>query len=116
MRYNDDGLFLHNQGIERTETVIPNEAMEMLLEDTKNFLILSYLFRITNEKYECEIDYKKIGEITKLERKAIHRRIKKLINNGYFEIIKKGNRANLTILKNLYYEKINKQIYKKIRE
>ena len=116
MRYSDDGLFLHNKGIERTDTVFPDEAMEMLLEDPKSFLILSYLFRETDKKYECEIDYKKIEEITKLKKQVIHRRIKKLINNGYFEVIKKGNRANLTILKNLYYEKINKQIYKKIRK
>ena len=53
MQYNDDGLFLYNNGIERTETVIPNEAMEMLLEDTKSFIILSYLFRTTNYKAFC---------------------------------------------------------------
>lgn len=95
--------------------IIPEKLMYEMEKNPNKFLVASYLiFKTTYNKernqYECAFGYISALNFFKdkydgLTEKKIRTIIKQLIEEGYFEVIRKGtSKHNPTILKNLIYE------------
>lgn len=104
--------------------MIPKDIMCELENDFKKYLVVSYLIKDTNFKeeeykgrkqFECTFSYSLILEKFKdasLSRGKLQTILSELLEDGYFEVVKKGTKGKPTILRN----KISEQLIEEYKE